>query len=1092
MDKNKLTLIATGALAVILAATGIISMVVLNGRIQKEPDISAETETGLMLSQSGELSLAQGENAVYVSSAGGNDENDGSFKNPVKTFARGKIIAREFSEKLTGDVYVVMRGGEYAETLSVTTPESGREDNRLIICGYPGEEAVITGGKTVTGFTKTEGKPYYEVQVDGIEHVRQLYVDGRLASMSCYTGWIPTLGDWYDDVSDKISDRDGWFTESKYVSGISFYEGMEIVFHRDWEARHFPLKEIKDLGDGRSAMVCKQPAVGWVGAIFDIAADATEWEKLDRLPFYILNSRDFLQKGDFAFDSANKKLYYYPADGVDMEKAVFEIPVSEELMEIKGYDVNSVANNITVRGLTFKLGAWNWPSENGIVGWQADSLCTGEFPDKDNFRYIVAQGNIYLENASNIEFYDNSFVNLGGTAIQAIRGVTFLDIKGNVFSECAAGAVTIGESYQYGAQTDTAANPLCGNVTVKNNIMYDTCKQYIQFAPVTTYFVDTCIVSHNDIINSPWSAMEIGWGSWGGKKPSNSNQNILIEHNRLINSLSQASDGGGIYTLDGQPNSVIRYNYIKGGAFASSGIYHDIGSGFFEDYKNVNDSKSNTLWAQVWSPLTFDIKYRDNYTNTRREVMRGINGSIKDTKYVENREWNEEARNIILGSGLEQRFQSNRLKALGLPSKALLFSFSPDAKMTVGDDGKISEMIDQSANALKAAQNDKAAQPVWQSYSVKNGHSVMFGEGKSLNVTNKAADNVFTAVFAAGVTEKMTPQSLLEAAGMSGAQSDGNSAVKELPSGEFATYVYKYNDGAATLERNGNKILEYTSGAPTLKEDAVIKGSINLGDYWVFNGGLTDVQKKNSYDYLSFQYSGIISQKDLLMWLRADEGVQTDAVGEVTGWVNSADNKICAGFIQPNAGARPKLVDGAINSKPAVRFDGANDFLESVGLRWLDENMTVLYVLKPNGLTGNTIGDRDGKFQLKVGVLGDLTAKQSVKTQLSIPPGSVKSGVAQLLGYRRAATFEGLDPSKEFWFDPIPGISELFVNGAKKASGKTSVLQRDDRWMGFRIGTPDSATINGDLAELLVYSREITDEEMSEASRYLMTKYAIN
>src|SRR5439155_12098304 len=64
----------------------------------------------------------------------------------------------------------------------------------------------------------------------------------------------------------------------------------------------------------------------------------------------------------------------------------------------------------------------------------------------------------------------------------------------------------------------------------------------------------------------------------------------------------------------------------------------------------------------------------------------------------------------------------------------------------------------------------------------------------------------------------------------------------------------------------------------------------------------------------------------LQLWLRADEGVTADANGAVTAWTDGSGKGNNA--TQSDATAAPRLVPDAINSKPAVRFDGVNDFLD--------------------------------------------------------------------------------------------------------------------------------------------------------------------
>src|ERR1043166_6331903 len=65
---------------------------------------------------------------------------------------------------------------------------------------------------------------------------------------------------------------------------------------------------------------------------------------------------------------------------------------------------------------------------------------------------------------------------------------------------------------------------------------------------------------------------------------------------------------------------------------------------------------------------------------------------------------------------------------------------------------------------------------------------------------------------------------------------------------------------------------------------------------------------------------------DLQLWLKADAGVSTNASGGVTAWADQSGNANNAA--QPNGAQAPAFVANALNAKPVLRFDGADDFLD--------------------------------------------------------------------------------------------------------------------------------------------------------------------
>src|SRR2546425_13097606 len=64
----------------------------------------------------------------------------------------------------------------------------------------------------------------------------------------------------------------------------------------------------------------------------------------------------------------------------------------------------------------------------------------------------------------------------------------------------------------------------------------------------------------------------------------------------------------------------------------------------------------------------------------------------------------------------------------------------------------------------------------------------------------------------------------------------------------------------------------------------------------------------------------------LQLWLKADAGVTTNATGGVTQWVDQSPNGNTAA--QTTDASAPLFVADAQNGKPALRFDGVDDFLD--------------------------------------------------------------------------------------------------------------------------------------------------------------------
>jgi hypothetical protein len=90
------------------------------------------------------------------------------------------------------------------------------------------------------------------------------------------------------------------------------------------------------------------------------------------------------------------------------------------------------------------------------------------------------------------------------------------------------------------------------------------------------------VIEHNELHDMPYSGISVGWG-W--ENTPNAAQSNLVRYNRIWSVLNTMADGGGIYTLSLQPDTVIAENYITDivrapwlGGYEINGVFCDRGS----------------------------------------------------------------------------------------------------------------------------------------------------------------------------------------------------------------------------------------------------------------------------------------------------------------------------------------------------------------------------------------------------------------------------------------------------------------------------------------------------------------------------------
>ena len=230
-----------------------------------------------------------------------------------------------------------------------------------------------------------------------------------------------------------------------------------------------------------------------------------------------------------------------------------------------------------------------------------------------------------------------------------------------------------------------------------------------------------------------------------------------------------------------------------------------------------------------------------------------------------------------------------------------------------------------------------------------------------------------------------------------------------------------------------------------------------------------------------------IPTQNLRLWLRSDAGITLNG-STVSQWADQSGSGTHA--VQATSTSQPTLVSGVVNSKPAVRFDGVNDFLN--------------FTLPVNGLSGATIvlvssaaqdidGDWNGVASAPIfwnetaswGALHLSPFQRLVKFRFGT------GQTSNLNTYTRPVTINAgwslTTAIKNGTTESLYGNSVLVLSQGGKLSTLANI--RDTAALGQ--GYNDNTYFPGDIAEVLVYTRTLTDTERQQVEQYLLTKYAI-
>jgi len=258
--------------------------------------------------------------------------------------------------------------------------------------------------------------------------------------------------------------------------------------------------------------------------------------------------------------------------------------------------------------------------------------------------------------------------------------------------------------------------------------------------------------------------------------------------------------------------------------------------------------------------------------------------------------------------------------------------------------------------------------------------------------------------------------------------------------------------------------------------------------------------------------AGHLSEDKLALWLAADVAVTTDAANRVISWqdIVYGDNKSGEDAIQVDEKARPLLVKDAVHGRPGIRFDGESDYLLTTPLETTDDQ-TVMFVCQfgPQAFRqgrkwGGQIINYDGPpsrylsdlSQPGVLQIGEPLLEEEFKP--SLLTGQVFAGFigsATVESGRVDAVPVGMNEpvivAFVYDYEYERGKSYLMINGRKygeaRAFAPQGITSRKiigrHAWMELYFG--------GDLAEMLIYNKALTPDELAQTTKYLADKYAI-
>ncbi len=596
----------------------------------------------------------------------------GTLDAPFNTIEAAKRKVAKINKNMSDDIVVYLHGGTYpiSTPISFGVADSGTNGHTITYKAYKDETPQLCGGVKVTGWERVDGN-VYKASLDRDTKLRTLFVNGRRMRMAGTNKPIDGISDWGEFT---VTGDEPWaFGAGKGIDGVKFSskdvriyqnpEDVELIQNNVWTEKILCIRDIEQIADV-TILKFQQPYgaiatnMAWAGKI-----------KYDK-QFVVRNAYELLDsEGEFYFNRATKTLYYY-SSGEDMSTAEVIAPASEGLLKIEGKSTSERVKNLSFEGLTFSNDHWKLMEVEGsyaFAGIQSIGLAYkfvpgGNWHPTEYSSCDVPRGTIDVKSAEKISFKRNRFEGLASaTVINMVNDVKDCNVVGNYFHDLLGNAVNVGHPQHYkigdGPLYGAGVEGLCERIYVENNYLRNVSIDFRQLEGMTAFFVADVHFDHNDIANTAYGAMTIGWW-WGNSEiePSKVAKNNSMSFNKAGNSHLALKDGGILYFLGEQPGTVCEGNYIFHGPRC---IYPDDGSAGLSIKNNVviNNYAKSDFWLHIWRFACHDIVSDGNYVKDNNVKNNGTNCPVTNTHSFMAQSMPDGAKAIIAKAGIEKEYR---------------------------------------------------------------------------------------------------------------------------------------------------------------------------------------------------------------------------------------------------------------------------------------------------------------------------------------------------------------------------------------------------------------------------------------------------
>ncbi len=483
---------------------------------------------------------------------------------PFASISRAQQAVREAKAAL-GDkprpIVVQLRGGTYwlDAPLRFAPEDSGSEGAPVIYMAYPGEKPIISGGRPITGWTKTD-QGWWKTQLDEVKkgdwHFIQLFVNGQRR----FRPRLPKEGYYFieEELPPTEGNKEKGFDRLKFSRDAAIRDDwcnldhVEVLCFHIWCMSRIPLGSV-DAKERVITLAAPTCYPEYWAALF----------KGNR--FLVENVREALgEPGQWYLDRRSGELTYIPMDGEDIETTEVIAPRVEQLLLFDGdVEKEALVWYIHFEGLVFSHSNWVTPPA-GQSAPQAD---------------VDLNAAISAEGARYCSLIGCDVTHIGQYAIQWGRGCRHNLVESCRITDIGAGGVKLGRSYEadigYDEKTKVA---ISGYNAVRDCLICQLGR--VQPAAIGIWIGHSPYnrIEHNEIYDLYYSTLSCGW-VWG-YAPSQAHNNVIAYNHFHDIGQHVLSDMGGTYMLGVSPGTVIHCNLmhdVNAFDYGGWGLYFDQG-----------------------------------------------------------------------------------------------------------------------------------------------------------------------------------------------------------------------------------------------------------------------------------------------------------------------------------------------------------------------------------------------------------------------------------------------------------------------------------------------------------------------------------